>query len=135
MAALWAVKRWARYTQFTPRLIIVLPDAIDAVAARTKDPPLRLQARLVELSSVRAEFTTGEGSWGLLRNLKESLEPPPLGDEPVEKPVWAHEDIDLKYPSAKPEAYDVDGAWVLHFDGGCRKGQGSGGFVLLDPEG
>ena len=42
LAALWAVKRWARYTQFTPRLTIVLPDAVDAVVSATKEPPLRL---------------------------------------------------------------------------------------------
>lgn len=41
----------------------------------------------------------------------------------------------IRYPAGAPEAADIAGAWVLHFDGGCRKGHGAGGFVLLDPEG
>ena len=102
LAALWAVKRWARYTQFAPSLTIVLPDAVDVAAARTKEPPLRLQARLVELSSVGAKFTTGQGAWGLLKDLAAVTEDPPSGEEPLETPVWAHEDVDLVYPSARP---------------------------------
>ena len=42
LAALWAVKRWARFTQFTPCLTIVFPDAVDVAVAKTKEPPLRL---------------------------------------------------------------------------------------------
>ena len=53
----------------------------------------------------------------------------------MEKPVWTHQDIDLEYPSTRPEAVDVEGAWVLHFDGGCRSGMGSGGCLLWDPDG
>ena len=30
---------------------------------------------------------------------------------------------------------DVKDAWVLHFDGGCRKGRGTGGYILTDPKG
>ncbi len=95
LAALWAVKRWARYTQFTPRLTIVLPSPVDAAVARTKEPPLRLQARLVELSAVKAHYTTGKGAWGLLQDLQQCIEEPPAGEEPVEAPVWVHEDINL----------------------------------------
>ena len=29
----------------------------------------------------------------------------------------------------------MEGAWVLHFDGGCREKLGSGGCLLLDPQG
>ena len=43
VAALWGVKRWGRYTYFTPQLIIVLPGAVEAqLAAGSKDPPVRL---------------------------------------------------------------------------------------------
>ena len=135
LAALWAIKRWARYTQFTPRLTVVLPDAVEAAVTRAKDPPLRLQAHLVELGAVSARFTTGKGAWGVLEKLKEGLEPPPAGEDQVERPIWVHEDIDLAYPASRPEAVDVEGAWVLHFDGGCRQGLGTGGFILLDPQG
>ena len=135
LAALWAVKRWARYTQFTPELTIVLPDAVDVAVTGAKEPPLRLQARLVELSAVKAKFTTGEGAWGLLEGLGESLESPPDGEKPAAAPVWEHQDVTLRYPSSHPEAVDLAGAWTLYFDGGCRKGLGSGGFVLLAPDG
>ena len=42
LAALWAIKRWARYTQFAPKLTVVLPDAVDVAVTGTKEPPLRL---------------------------------------------------------------------------------------------
>ena len=42
LIALWAIKRWARYTQFTSKLTVVLPSAVDVAVAQTKDPPLRL---------------------------------------------------------------------------------------------
>lgn len=77
LAALWGVKRWARYTQFCPELWVVLPSAVEATVAKAKEPPLRLQARLVELSSVGARYTTGQGAWGLLEGLASLREDPP----------------------------------------------------------
>lgn len=135
LAALWGVKRWARYTQFCPELWIVLPSAVEATVAKGKDPPLRLQARLVELSSVGARYTTGQGAWGLLEDLATLREEPPTGEVSDAAPHWEHQDVVIRYPAGTPEAADIAGAWVLHFDGGCRKNHGAGGFVLLDPEG
>ena len=62
-------------------------------------------------------------------------EPPPTGEEPAPTPVWQHEEVTLSYPSARPAAVDIEGAWVLHFDGGCKKGLGAGGFTLHSPDG
>ena len=61
--------------------------------ANTKDPPLRLQARLVELSAVGAKFTTGKGAWGVLKNLASLVERPPEGEEATEVPVWTHTNV------------------------------------------
>ena len=33
LIALWAIKRWARHTQFTPKLTVVLPSAVDVAVA------------------------------------------------------------------------------------------------------
>ncbi len=89
----------------------------------------------MELSAVGAQFTTGEGAWGVLTGLKGCQEAPPEGEEAGDAPVWKHEDITLRYPSGHPEAKDVAGAWILNFDGGCRKGMGSGGWILCGPDG
>lgn len=77
-----------------------------------------------------AEFTSGEGAWCVLDRLAAVLEDPPTGEEQGEAPVWKHHDVDLEYPTKCMVAEDIQGAWVLHFDGGCRRKSGSGGFIL-----
>ena len=84
---------------------------------------------------MQANFTSGEGAWGFLDRLAQMLEEPPKGEERGEVPTWAHRDIILRYPTKVQDAEDVLGAWVLHYDGGCREKLGSGGFILLDPQG
>jgi hypothetical protein len=54
-----------------------------------------------------------------------------------EKVVWVHEDIDIDMPSSCPDGveFEIKNAYVLHYDGGCTKKLGTGGFVVQDPEG
>ena len=54
-----------------------------------------------------------------------------------EKTIWQHSDIDIDMPSSAPEAgmYEIKGAYVLHYDGGCSKKKGTGGYIAHDGHG
>jgi hypothetical protein len=55
---------------------------------------------------------------------------------PPELRVWEHKDIVLSMPNTLPMIgeEDVDGAYVLHYDGGCTKRMGTGGYIAWDPK-
>lgn len=51
--------------------------------------------------------------------------------------MWEHKDIELDMPNNIPliGEKDVNGAYVVHYDGGCSKKHGSGGYIAWDPNG
>ncbi len=98
---------------------------------------------MVTLSSYGCTFECGVGAWGLQNEINKlgKLE---LVDKkvheahpPLEFKVWDNKDIVLDMPNSKPleEEVEVTNAYVLHYDGGCTKKKGSGGFVVWDPNG
>ena len=128
LASLWGIKRYARYTLFCTQLTLVFPHPGELVVAQTKELPTRLQARLIELTSLGCKFTTGNGSWGVA-DLEGSSQ------EPADK--WEHRDITLSAPSSAPTTIqrDIPNSLLVHFDGGCKSKKGSGGYVVWKPSG
>ena len=58
--------------------------------------------------------------------------------EDLKAPAWEHtEDIEIWKPNSTPQWEPEVGAalHVLYFDGGCKKRQGSGGYLLFAPYG
>lgn len=60
-----------------------------------------------------------------------------LENPPPEKKLWEHKNITLDMPNSVPleGAVEIKDAYIMHFDGGCSKKKGSGGFVVWSPEG
>ena len=59
-------------------------------------------------------------------------------EEDLKAPAWEHtEDIEIRKPSSALQWEPEVGAasHVLYFDGGCKKQQGSGGYLLFTPDG
>lgn len=52
IAAIWGFKRFRRYCEFAPSVTVVLPHAAELCVVSKKDPPARIQAQLIELSSL-----------------------------------------------------------------------------------
>ena len=52
MAALWDFKRYGRYCYYASSMIVMLPHVAELAVVNGKDLPVRLQARLIELSSL-----------------------------------------------------------------------------------
>jgi hypothetical protein len=65
IAALWGLKRFERYTCFFSDVIVLLPHQSEVITVKKSDPPLRIQGAIVELSSYRCKFASGEGAWQL----------------------------------------------------------------------
>ena len=66
LTAMWAIKRWARFTLYLPSVVVVLPHPAAVISADVGQAlPPRLQARLIELSSYRATFESGDGAWAV----------------------------------------------------------------------
>ena len=63
LCAAWAVKRLAPYTTSTSQVYIVLPWPEEALCAQQRELPIRLQAKLIELSAYGCKYTSGEGAW------------------------------------------------------------------------
>ena len=64
LAAAWCVKKLTRYTTYLasgPGLTIIYPHAAEVTCMSLQDLPIRLQARLVELSSYGCTFACGDG--------------------------------------------------------------------------
>ena len=63
LCAAWAVKRLAQYTISAPQVCIVLPWPEEALCTQQRDLPVRLQAKIVELSAYGCKYQSGEGAW------------------------------------------------------------------------
>lgn len=51
--------------------------------------------------------------------------------------VWEHKDIVLDMPNNKPliGEKEIEGAYILHYDGGCTQKKGTGGYIAWKPNG
>ncbi len=125
LAALWALKKFGRYTFYAPRVTMHFPHHTELTITQNKDLPNRLQARLVELTSFGCRFVAGQGSWG-------TIVPAAMEDPYPQAPHWEHKDIQLEAPLSAPklEAVDIKTELKAHFDGGCRSKMGSGGYAV-----
>lgn len=65
ICALWGYKRFRRYTEYALGVTIVVPHPAELTVMKTKEPSVRIQAMLVELSSLQVKFKTGDGAWAL----------------------------------------------------------------------
>jgi hypothetical protein len=52
ICALWGYKRFRRYTEYAPRVVVVVPYAAELAAVQAKEPTMRIQGMLIELSSL-----------------------------------------------------------------------------------
>ena len=79
---------------------------------------------------------SGEGAWEVQRMVTRMLEE--TQEEYLKAPAWEYtEDIKIWKPSSAPQWEPEVGAasHVLYFDGGYKKRQGSGGYLLFVPDG
>lgn len=57
---------------------------------------VRVQAQLIELSSLKVKFKCGQGAWDIQGELAKVIIEAPVGeDELLEKPLWEHKDVDI----------------------------------------
>ena len=140
LAAAWCVKKLNRYTAFLasgPGLQIIYPHAAEVACLSLSDLPLRLQARLLELSSYGCTFAFGEGAWAVSGAVARLARETPSTDPTPELHTWPHEDFIISKPQ-KSNTIPVDIAdtsLICHFDGGYKKSVGAGGFLLWGPDG
>jgi hypothetical protein len=112
-------------------LEIALPHPAEVVVCGSSDPPLRIKAKLIELSSFGASFVWGEGALCVGGELGKLLSSPPdLGDEGLRCPEWSHEDFTLVMPGKLPSGENTAGDLTMHFDGACGKTIGAGGYIV-----
>lgn len=62
VTTVWGLKRLQKYCGFNPSVQVALPMLAEVAVCNTKDPPLRIQAKLIELSSFGVSFCWGEGA-------------------------------------------------------------------------
>ena len=99
---------------------------------------VRLRAKALDLLSYGADFIVREAAWDFGGELAggDYAE----GDE-QEVPVLEHEDVIITMPNKgstklkKSSSISYQGKWKCFFDGGCRKGTATGGFVIFDTTG
>ena len=63
LVALWAYKRLGRYCYYLPNVQIMLPNPAELSLLGQSSLPVRLQAKLIELSSLAVTFGCGMGAW------------------------------------------------------------------------
>jgi hypothetical protein len=52
LMSLWVYKRLGRYCYYLPKVVIMLPNPAELSLLGNRDLPVRIQARLIELSSL-----------------------------------------------------------------------------------
>ena len=119
---------------------MVYPHPAELAALNTRDLPVRLQARLIELSSCGCQLAQGPGAWEVTKLLAKDPKNHGLSSSGLEVPqpelpkkAWEHiKDLTIEgsLGTKAKKAVDLEGAWKMHYDGGCRKKAGSGDFVL-----
>ena len=120
---------------------MVLPSPVAAATCKLPDLPVRVQARLVELSCYGAKVEAGCGAWALGDDMAGVMPDPAEVAAPAGAPsqgLWEHRDVDIPMPtSLLDDAHSVglQGAVVAHFDGGCRHKLGVGGYLAWAPDG
>ena len=70
IAANWIINKLSKYTYYAPKIFISFPHPAEIHFSRisTNVPP-RLQAKLIELSTLPVEFTVNESAWSMLSAL------------------------------------------------------------------
>ena len=110
-------------------MFIAIPYRAHATALRpTASQPLRIQAKLIELSGHQATVIDGQGAWQVAGEVGRAQS----GEQDTTTSEIPHEDITLARPCFDvciPEIAYQEGV-RLYFDGGARKtGVGYGGFL------
>lgn len=104
VTTLWGLKRLNKYSGFLPAVTVALPHPAEVAVCHAKNLPLRIQAKLIELSSYRAEFTWGQGAITIGDELGAALSDPPGSDvEGLEQPQWEHSDRTIVMPGRLPQ--------------------------------
>lgn len=113
-------------------MVVALPHQAEVQICRMRNPPLKVQARLIELSSFNVMYEWGQGALTMGQELGEALSgPPDPSDEELSYPSWEHMDITLEMPGKLPSGETRLGDLILHFDGASAKGQvGAGGYIV-----
>jgi hypothetical protein len=104
LMALWAFKRLGRYCYYLPKVQIMLPNPAELSMLATRELPVRIQAKLIELSSLGVSYGCGMGAWQLQGELgKVIMEPPEPVEERLDLPCWEHRDFELDFPAKLAE--------------------------------
>ena len=96
------------------------------------DLSIRLQARVIELSSYGCKFTCGDGAWAVSGAVARVARDAPASDPTPEPYTWSYEDILIAKPrKPTPLPHGVSAhTLIIHFDGGYKEQVGAGGFLL-----